>query len=167
MTWRDAVAVLSERGLVRSAEAGAQEADVTGVAFDSRHTTRGQVFVALKGKHEDGVKFAQDALTRGASGVVSEQPMPQGAAGAWITVTDARLALALLADRFYRHPSQELQVVGITGTNGKTTTAYLVASIFDAAGTPCGRHAQGKGRRTYSRRSHPGRRYRAPAEREA
>src|SRR5439155_19020979 len=56
----------------------------------------------------------------------------------WLTVSDARLALALLASAYYRHPSREMQVIGITGTNGKTTTAYLVASIFDAANVRSG-----------------------------
>ena len=56
----------------------------------------------------------------------------------WVVVPDARLALALLADRLHGHPSGELKVVGITGTNGKTTTAYLLRSIFEAAGMRCG-----------------------------
>ena len=70
--------------------------------------------------------------------IVSQEAAPAGLQAAWLTVSDARLALALLAAAFSGHPSREMQVVGITGTNGKTTTAYLVASIFDAAGIPCG-----------------------------
>jgi len=69
---------------------------------------------------------------------VSEQPAPDGLHAPWTIVEDARLALAVLAAAFYRHPSREMRVIGITGTNGKTTTAYLVASIFDAAGVRCG-----------------------------
>ena len=96
------------------------------------------MFVALKGLHADGAAFARQAIERGAVAVVSEQPAPADAQVAWTVVDDARRALAVLAAAFYRHPSGEMQVVGITGTNGKTTTAYLVASIFDAADLRCG-----------------------------
>ncbi len=78
------------------------------------------------------------AIDRGAVVVVSEQPAPAGTEVPWVVVEDARRALALLADAFYRHPSGDMQVVGITGTNGKTTTAFLVASIFEAADVRCG-----------------------------
>ncbi len=77
-------------------------------------------------------------MARGALLVVAETPAPEGHQGAWLVVPDARLALALLADRFHEHPSRHLRVVGITGTNGKTTTAYLLRSIFEASGERCG-----------------------------
>jgi UDP-N-acetylmuramoyl-L-alanyl-D-glutamate--2,6-diaminopimelate ligase len=112
--------------------------DVTGVAYDSRMVEPGHVFVALKGAQADGTAFLQQALDRGAVAVVSEQPPPAGVRVPWAVVPDGRLALAQLAAAFFRHPSAELQVVGITGTNGKTTTAYLVSSIFEAAGISCG-----------------------------
>jgi UDP-N-acetylmuramoyl-L-alanyl-D-glutamate--2,6-diaminopimelate ligase len=137
MTWADVNDVLVAHGLTRDQSAPAS-GNITGIAYDSRTVTPGQLFVALKGLHEDGTRFALDAVARGAGGVISEQPSPAGVSAPWITVGDARLSTALLADRFYRHPSAELQVVGITGTNGKTTTAYLIASIFEAAGTRCG-----------------------------
>ena len=109
------------------------------------------MFVALKGLHADGASFARQAVDRGAVAVVSEQPAPPDVQVPWTTVTDARLALAVLAAAFYGHPSAEMQVIGITGTNGKTTTAYLVASIFDAAGASlrCARH----GRLSHRRRN--------------
>src|SRR5207302_1361923 len=103
-----------------------------------RAVTEGQVFVALKGLHTDGTAFARDAIDRGAAVIVSEQPAPGGVRVPWAMVEDARLALALLAAEFYRHPSRDMQVVGITGTNGKTTTAYLIASIFETAGVRSG-----------------------------
>src|SRR5262249_18047134 len=78
------------------------------------------------------------AIERGAVVIVSESPAPAGVRIPWTIVGDARLAMALLASAFYRDPSREMRVVGITGTNGKTTTAYLIASIFDAAGVRCG-----------------------------
>jgi UDP-N-acetylmuramoyl-L-alanyl-D-glutamate--2,6-diaminopimelate ligase len=127
------------RGLTAAtAAAAAPERIVTGVAYDSRTVTAGMVFVALKGQHADGTVFARQAIERGATAIVSEQPPPPGVNAPWTTVTDARQALALLAAAFYEHPSREMRVVGITGTNGKTTTAYLIASIFEAAKIRCG-----------------------------
>jgi UDP-N-acetylmuramoyl-L-alanyl-D-glutamate--2,6-diaminopimelate ligase len=141
MTWAELHGMLRGRGLIRADDALQAEAAVglvTGVAYDSRAVERGQIFVALKGQHADGAAFARQAIARGASAVVSEQAAPADVHVPWAIVDDARLSLALLAAEFYRHPSREMQVVGITGTNGKTTTAYLLASIFDAAGIPCG-----------------------------
>ena len=133
--------MLRGRGLIRADDAVRAEAAVgvvTGLAYDSRHVEPGQVFVALKGLHADGATFARQAIERGAVAIVSEQAAPAGIHVPWAIVEDARLALALMAAAFYRHPSAEMQVIGITGTNGKTTTAYLVASIFEAANIRCG-----------------------------
>jgi len=141
MIWADLHGVLRERDLVPSdldARSAPPPVFVTGVASDSRAVEPGNVFVALKGLHADGTQFATQAVGRGAAVVVSEQAAPPDLAVPWVVVTDARLALALLAAAFFRHPSAEMQVVGITGTNGKTTTAYLVAAIFEAAGIRCG-----------------------------
>jgi UDP-N-acetylmuramoyl-L-alanyl-D-glutamate--2,6-diaminopimelate ligase len=114
-------------------------APVSGVAYDSRQVGPGSIFVALRGQHVDGAAFARDAASRGALAVVSEAPAAPGVERLWIQVSDARLALAALAAAFYHQPSRQLTLVGITGTNGKTTTSYLLASIFEAAGMPCGR----------------------------
>ncbi|PYR16335.1 MAG: UDP-N-acetylmuramoyl-L-alanyl-D-glutamate--2,6-diaminopimelate ligase [Acidobacteria bacterium] len=141
MTWAELDGALRARGVIRSDDALRPEAAagvVTGVAYDSRAVTPGQVFVALKGQHADGTSFARQAIERGAAAVVSEQAAPPGVPVPWAIVADARLALAVLAAAFYRDPSGEMRVIGITGTNGKTTTAYLIASIFDAAGIRCG-----------------------------
>jgi UDP-N-acetylmuramoyl-L-alanyl-D-glutamate--2,6-diaminopimelate ligase len=141
MTWAELHGALRGRGLIRADDALRAEAAVgvvTGIAYDSRAVAPGQVFVALKGQHADGTSFARQALERGAAAIVSEQPAPDGVHVPWAIVEDARLALAVLAAAFYRDPSREMRVIGITGTNGKTTTAYLVASIFDAAGIRCG-----------------------------
>jgi len=122
-----------------------------GVTHDSRRVEAGWVFVALRGLKADGADFAHQAIEAGAAAVVAErEPDAVRRAGLasgtpadppnvpWIVVKDARLALAWLAAGFFGHPSREMRVVGITGTNGKTTTGYLVASIFEAAGTMCG-----------------------------
>jgi UDP-N-acetylmuramoyl-L-alanyl-D-glutamate--2,6-diaminopimelate ligase len=140
MTWTELHDTLRARGLIRAGSAAANlpGGGIRGIAYDSRHVKAGEVFVALKGAHADGTAFAREAVERGAIAVVSDQPPPPGVAAPWIDVSDARLSLALLAAAFYRHPSAEMQVVGVTGTNGKTTTAHLIASIFDAALIPCG-----------------------------
>jgi len=111
---------------------------ITAIAYDSRRVVPGAVFVALKGLRADGGTFTEQAAARGAIAIVSESPAPAGVAIPWLTVRDPRLALALLADRFFDHPSRRMPVIGVTGTNGKTTTAYLLASILDAAGLRAG-----------------------------
>jgi len=141
MTWAELCGALRGRGLIRADHALRSEAAVgavTGVAYDSRAVTAGQVFIALKGQHADGTSFARQAIERDAAAVVSEQAAPEGVHIPWVVVEDARLALAVLAATFYGDPSRQMRVIGVTGTNGKTTTAYLVASIFDAAGLRCG-----------------------------
>ena len=141
MTWAELHGVLRGGGLIRADGALGEEAVVgvvTGIAYDSRAVTPGQLFVALRGQHADGASFARQAIERGATAVVSEQAAPDGVHVPWAIVGDARLALAVLAAAFYHDPSREMRVIGITGTNGKTTTAYLIASIFDAAGIRCG-----------------------------
>ena len=112
---------------------------VSSVAYDSRRVGHGTVFVALRGRQADGVAFAQEAVARGAAAIVAEVPAPAGVTVPWIQVPDARLALAALAAECWGHPSEQLSLVGITGTNGKTTTSYVLASIYEAAGVRCGR----------------------------
>jgi UDP-N-acetylmuramoyl-L-alanyl-D-glutamate--2,6-diaminopimelate ligase len=114
---------------------------VASVTSDSRSVAHGSMFVALRGLKADGTSFARDAVVRGAAAVVAEAPAPADLdpSVVWIHVSDARLALAALSAAFFGNPSADLVLVGITGTNGKTTTSYLLASIFEAAGMKCGR----------------------------
>jgi UDP-N-acetylmuramoyl-L-alanyl-D-glutamate--2,6-diaminopimelate ligase len=114
--------------------------EVTGLSYDSRQVTSGSVFVAMRGQKAEGAAFAKQAIERGAQAVVADTPRPADipADVPWLETADARLALAELAAAFFGHPSHDLIVVGITGTNGKTTTSYLTASVFDRAGIPCG-----------------------------
>ena len=116
----------------------AAETPVSAIAYDSRRVVPGSVFVALKGLKADGDAFAEQAISRGARAIVSQSPVRSGVAVPWIVVRDARLALALLADRFFSHPSRRMPVIGVTGTNGKTTTSYLLCAILDAAGLRAG-----------------------------
>ena len=124
---------------VPALDARADRTNVTSVAYDSRHAAAGSIFVALRGLHADGTAFAQDAVARGAAAVVAESAPPAGASVPWLRVPDARLALAALSAAFYKNPSEQLVLVGITGTNGKTTTSYLLHSVFEEAGIRCGR----------------------------
>jgi UDP-N-acetylmuramoyl-L-alanyl-D-glutamate--2,6-diaminopimelate ligase len=121
------------------AAAGCADTIVRSVTHDSRAVARGAVFVAIPGQRTDGARFAADAVKRGALAIVAETPPPADIAVPWIQTTDARLALAELAAVYYDHPSEHLLLVGVTGTNGKTTTTYLLASVFDAAGLQSGR----------------------------
>jgi UDP-N-acetylmuramoyl-L-alanyl-D-glutamate--2,6-diaminopimelate ligase len=115
---------------------GDENSVVTDVTHDSRQATNGSLFVAVRGELFDAHKFISQVMQQGAVGVISELERPADFAGAWIQVENVRRAMALAAAEVHHHPSRELQLVGITGTNGKTTTAYLVASIPEAAGEP-------------------------------
>lgn len=109
---------------------------ITDVTHDSRRAGPGTLFAAVKGALLDAHKFVPDVMARGAAGVISEDERPADFNGAWLHVADIRCAMALAAAEVHHHPSRELNLVGITGTNGKTTTAYLIASIPEAAGEP-------------------------------
>lgn len=114
------------------------ELEITGLDYDSRRVGKGFVFFAFAGSRVDGRQFAQDAVAKGALAIASELPKPAGFPGAWIHVEHGRQALALAAGAFYRHPDERVLFTGITGTNGKTTTAYLIETLLRAAGNITG-----------------------------
>jgi UDP-N-acetylmuramoyl-L-alanyl-D-glutamate--2,6-diaminopimelate ligase len=130
--------------LLRGVEAiGATEHGDLGVAeiaYDSRGVKPGTLFVAIHGEKTDGNKFVPDAIARGAIAIVSEQTRPKSipAEFPWIKVPDARKGLAYVGANYFGHPAEVLKLVGVTGTNGKTTTSYLVDSILRAAGCEVG-----------------------------
>jgi UDP-N-acetylmuramoyl-L-alanyl-D-glutamate--2,6-diaminopimelate ligase len=109
-------------------------AEIHGLDYDSRRTSPGSLFFAFPGAHADGRAFAQSALDKGALAVASDLPSPAGFAGSWIQVEHGRQALALASRNFYGKPDQRLGLTGITGTNGKTTTSFLIDAILRAAG---------------------------------
>src|SRR5688572_11209136 len=135
---QEALADLAPAGTLQATSVAALAVPCGGVTHDSRSVAPGSVFVAVRGVKTDGVDFAPQAIAAGVAAIVAESPAPVPSAVPWITVTDARLALARLAAAFFGHPSREMQVVGITGTNGKTTTSYVLNAIFEAAGIRCG-----------------------------
>lgn len=133
---------LEGRGMLRTLLAAGAElslggTSVSGIDFDSRSVERGHVFVAVSGAESDGHEYAADAVVRGAAAVIAERAIghlgvPQ------ILVSSSRTALAVAAAWFNDFPSRRLGVVGITGTDGKTTTCYLVQSMLSATGLPAG-----------------------------
>ncbi len=129
------------------------EVQISSVVYDSRQSTAGSLFVAIHGEKTDGNRFIAAAVERGAAAIVSEMPppIPNGhgqtaeiapeplpSSVAWLQVPDARKALGTIAANFFSHPADKLQLVGITGTNGKTTTSFLLDSIIHAAGLRSG-----------------------------
>jgi UDP-N-acetylmuramoyl-L-alanyl-D-glutamate--2,6-diaminopimelate ligase len=106
---------------------------VTDVTHDSRQAREGTLFVAIRGATMDGHRFIEDVVRRGAAGIISEYDPPADFAGTWLKVKDAREALAKAAAVINGDPSHELDLVGITGTNGKTTTTYLCLALAKAA----------------------------------
>lgn len=112
---------------------------IRSLAYDSRRVKQGSLFFAIRGLKSDGHRYIKEALIAGAAGIVVEEwqeNLPGNVIQ--IEVPDSRLALALAAAHFYGHPSSKLQLIGVTGTNGKTTTSYLIERIFAAAGKKTG-----------------------------
>jgi UDP-N-acetylmuramoyl-L-alanyl-D-glutamate--2,6-diaminopimelate ligase len=113
---------------------GIDSSIVNDVTHDSRQIRPGSLFVAIKGHTMDGHRFIPDVMRRGAAGVISESDRPADFQGEWLKVSDAREALAKAAAVINGDPSHQLDLVGITGTNGKTTTTFLCFALAEAAG---------------------------------
>ena len=116
---------------------GSDDVVIKDVTTDSRQVTAGSLFVALRGYTVDGHQFVLKAVEAGASAVVVEEAI-EGLAAPQIVVRDTRAAIAVLASVFYRHPSKSMKVIGVTGTNGKTTTTHLIDKILMDAGHQTG-----------------------------
>ncbi len=113
---------------------GESDVAVIDVTHDSRQARNGVLFVAIKGHTMDGHRFVDDVMRRGSAGIISEYDPPTDFQGAWLKVQDAREALAKAAAVINGNPSHKLDLVGVTGTNGKTTTTYLCLALAEAAG---------------------------------
>ncbi|MBS1870610.1 MAG: UDP-N-acetylmuramoyl-L-alanyl-D-glutamate--2,6-diaminopimelate ligase [Actinobacteria bacterium] len=112
------------------------ETEITGLAYDNRRVAPGTLYFCVPGFTRDGHEFAPDAVARGAAALVVERPLGLGVPE--VVVPSARAAMGPAAARFHGDPTAGLDVVGITGTNGKTTTAFLVRALLEAAGRQCG-----------------------------
>ena len=116
---------------------GTTDREIASICYDSRRAQKNSLFVALRGQKSDGNSFVDNAIERGAVAVVSEQEFPQRRATT-VLVKNARRAMADLAAEFYGNPSLGLRVAGVTGTNGKTTTAFLLKHLCEAVLLRCG-----------------------------
>ncbi len=114
--------------------------DITGISYNSRRVGEGHLFAAIKGEKADGHDFIDDALKRGAAAILysEERPLSLITHASSIRVKDGRAALAGVSSNFFMNPSADLHVIGITGTNGKTTTTYLMKSILETWGKKVG-----------------------------
>ncbi|HEU5248912.1 MAG TPA: UDP-N-acetylmuramoyl-L-alanyl-D-glutamate--2,6-diaminopimelate ligase [Thermoanaerobaculia bacterium] len=108
----------------------ANDLEITGISADSREVRPGELFVAVRGEKVDGWERADEAARRGAAAIVSDREAPARASVPWVRVSSARRALALLSTRFAGDPAEKLVLAGVTGTNGKTTTAMLLESLL-------------------------------------
>ena len=121
-------------GVLQAELSGEGNRAASDVTHDSRQSREGTLFVAIKGSTMDGHRFISDVVRRGAAGIVSEYDPPEEFTGVWLKVEDAREALAKAAAVINGNPSHGLDLVGITGTNGKTTTTYLCLALAEASG---------------------------------
>src|ERR1019366_4982738 len=121
--------------LLSQLSAGGAEIEIASLAYDSRSVTPGALFFCVPGRERDGHDHAADAVARGAVALVVERPLSLGVPE--LGVESVRAAMAPLAVRFYGDPSASLRVVGVTGTNGKTTSVFLLAGLLEAAGEQC------------------------------
>jgi UDP-N-acetylmuramoyl-L-alanyl-D-glutamate--2,6-diaminopimelate ligase len=127
-------------GLPGAGVSGGEVEFVYGIEIDSREVRHGDIFVALRGEHTDGHLYVAQALAHGATAIVSEEPITGMDCGgaALVRVTDSKRALSRLSAAFYGNPSHKLDVIGVTGTNGKTTTTRMIGAILNEAGVPSG-----------------------------
>jgi UDP-N-acetylmuramoyl-L-alanyl-D-glutamate--2,6-diaminopimelate ligase len=117
---------------------GSLDREVAGIVYDSRRVTPGMVFVAIPGAHVDGHDFINSAIDRGAAAIICERNGFSSPRATKIRVPDVREALAHAAASYYENPSTKLQVIGVTGTNGKTTVAFMVKELLETAGIKTG-----------------------------
>jgi len=117
---------------------GNLQQEIKGLAFDSRKVEEGFAFFAIRGTQTDGHQYVNQAISKGASLIVAEETDKNWEAGAIIQVADSNLALSLASSAFYDFPSEKLNLIGVTGTNGKTTTVTLLYHLFKGLGYSCG-----------------------------
>ena len=119
--------------------AGKKSEDISSVEFDSRNVKKDSLFVAVKGYKTDGHEFINSAVSSGASAIICETlPENPDKNIYWITVADSAKALGIVASNYFGNPTSSLRLVGVTGTNGKTSTTQFIAEALTDLGLPCG-----------------------------
>lgn len=127
------------RGLTIKNFSGSNDININKVAYDSREVSQGDLFVCIEGFNMDGHKFAEQAASKGAKAIICTKAINISTEGvSVIEVEDSRIALSVAASNYYNHPEQSLKLIGITGTNGKTTSTFMIKSILEAAGFKVG-----------------------------
>jgi UDP-N-acetylmuramoyl-L-alanyl-D-glutamate--2,6-diaminopimelate ligase len=111
---------------------------VSGIKYNSKEVENGDIFICLSGEHTDGNLFINEAISKGAVAIVTQKEPQEKVSCPVIIVSDVNSALAKISSNFYEHPSKKVLLIGVTGTNGKTTTCYLLESIFSTAGYKTG-----------------------------
>ena len=124
------------RALAPSELTGARPVEIADLAYDTRGVSEGALFFCVRGERVDGHALAREAVERGAVALVVERPLDEEVPQ--LVVSDSRAAMAVAADVFFREPTKELEVAGVTGTNGKTTTVFLLRSMLEASGRQAG-----------------------------
>ncbi|MBQ9915009.1 MAG: UDP-N-acetylmuramoyl-L-alanyl-D-glutamate--2,6-diaminopimelate ligase, partial [Clostridia bacterium] len=118
-------------------ESIAQDPDITNIAYDSRRVCPGSLFVCIKGFQTDGHQYIQSAIQNGAAAILVQDAVSECSVPA-IRAKDTRIALAQIAANFYDHPEKKLNIIGVTGTNGKTTVTTLIKSVLEFSGKKVG-----------------------------
>ncbi|HEX3038977.1 MAG TPA: UDP-N-acetylmuramoyl-L-alanyl-D-glutamate--2,6-diaminopimelate ligase [Caproiciproducens sp.] len=122
---------------LKYSSSGSTEVEITGLVFDSRKVEKDCAFVCLCGSTVDGHEFARQAAEAGAAAIIAQHPVEVPGVPV-VTVENTRYALAVLSAAYFRHPAEEIRVIGITGTKGKTTSSYMIRAILESAGIKTG-----------------------------
>ncbi|MDZ7794110.1 MAG: UDP-N-acetylmuramoyl-L-alanyl-D-glutamate--2,6-diaminopimelate ligase [Spirochaetia bacterium] len=137
MTGKRLTALLAKINIIE--QHGPSDPPITDLVYDSREVQQGSLFFALKGLHSDGHDYIEKALAQGAAAVVHSDPLPRYARGvAYLRVENSRRAMSPIACSFYDDPSSEMTIIGVTGTDGKSTTSYFIQQLLQLSGKPAG-----------------------------